>query len=174
MERYGVRRIAALALVLIGAGTGLTVVMNAAWQLAVLWGVLVGLGTGATALVFGALVANRWFVERRGLVIGLLGAAWATGQLVFLPLPPASSMSRRRGLGGHRRHGVRPRAFVLVVIRDRPGDVGLRLTAPPRAALEPAPAGRRLRAAAARPPSPCWRGLPQPCLLLAATFFVCG
>ena len=85
MERFGIRRIAALALLLISAGTGLTLVMTDAWQLVLLWGVLVGLGTGSTALVFGALVTSRWFVTRRGLVLGVLGAAWATGQLVFLP-----------------------------------------------------------------------------------------
>ena len=86
MERFGIRNIAALALSLIALGTGLTLAMNAAWQLVLLWGVLVGLGTGSTALVFGALVANRWFTKNRGLVMGILGAAWATGSLVFLPL----------------------------------------------------------------------------------------
>ena len=85
MERVGVRRIAAGAMLLVAIGTALTTVMTQAWQLVLLWGVLVGLGTGATALVFGALIANRWFVKHRGLVIGVFGAAWATGQLVFLP-----------------------------------------------------------------------------------------
>ena len=37
------------------------------------------------ALVFGAIVANRWFVARRGLITGVFSAANATGQLVFLP-----------------------------------------------------------------------------------------
>ena len=50
------------------------------------WGVLVGTGSGVTALVLAAVVVNRWFEERRGLVLGLLTAANATGQLVFLPL----------------------------------------------------------------------------------------
>jgi len=31
-------------------------------------------------------IANRWFVHRRGLVVGLLTASNASGQLVFLPL----------------------------------------------------------------------------------------
>jgi MFS family permease len=48
-------------------------------------GVLVGTGTGVTAMVLAAVVVNRWFDERRGLVLGLLTAANATGQLVFLP-----------------------------------------------------------------------------------------
>ncbi|MCX6602509.1 MAG: MFS transporter, partial [Acidobacteria bacterium] len=86
MERFGIRQIAVLALGLIAVGTGLTLVMNAAWQLAILWGLFVGVGTGSTALVFGALIANRWFVRNRGLVLGILGAAWATGSLIFLPL----------------------------------------------------------------------------------------
>ena len=54
----------------------------AAWFL---WGVPVGVGTGSMALVFGAIVANRWFVRQRGLVIGVFSAASSTGQLVFLP-----------------------------------------------------------------------------------------
>jgi predicted MFS family arabinose efflux permease len=38
------------------------------------------------ALVFAATVANRWFVAHKGLVVGALTAASATGQLIFLPL----------------------------------------------------------------------------------------
>ncbi|MEK9664267.1 MAG: MFS transporter [Candidatus Nanopelagicales bacterium] len=86
MERFGIRQVAAGALLLIGLGTGLTLVMTESWQLVIFWGLFVGLGTGATALVFGSLVANRWFVKRRGLVMGIFGAAWATGQLLFLPI----------------------------------------------------------------------------------------
>ena len=36
-------------------------------------------------LVFGAIVANRWFHTHRGLVMGVFSAANATGQLIFLP-----------------------------------------------------------------------------------------
>ena len=86
LERIGVRRTAVWALLLISAGCLATTVMTAPWQLAALWGVVIGVATGSIALVFGAIVANRWFVTRRGLIVGILGAAWATGQLVFLPL----------------------------------------------------------------------------------------
>jgi len=86
MERFGLRRVVAGALTLVAAGIGLTVFMTAAWQLLLLWGLAVGLGTGSMALVFGAIVANRWFVTRRGLVMGVFSAASATGQLAFLPL----------------------------------------------------------------------------------------
>ena len=60
--------------------------MQNQWQLTLLWGVLVGTGTGVTSMVLAAIIANRWFDERRGLVLGVLSAANATGQLVFLPL----------------------------------------------------------------------------------------
>ncbi len=85
MERFGLRRVVASSLLLVAAGSGLTLVMTAAWQLWLLWGLAIGLGTGSLALVFGAIVANRWFVRHRGVVIGLFSAASSAGQLVFLP-----------------------------------------------------------------------------------------
>lgn len=86
MERFTLRKVVATALVLVAGGSGLTTLMTAAWQLWVLWGVFIGVGTGMLALVFGAVVANRWFAKRRGLVMGFFSAANACGQLVFLPI----------------------------------------------------------------------------------------
>lgn len=86
MDRFPVRWVAVGALVLVAAGSGMTVLMTQVWHLLLLWGVLVGVGTGAMALVLGAVVANRWFTKHRGLVMGLFSAANAAGQLVFLPL----------------------------------------------------------------------------------------
>jgi len=85
-ERFGLRRVVTIALLCIAAGSALTTLMRAPWQLDLLWGVVVGAGTGMMASVFAATVANRWFVRRRGTVLGILTAASATGQLVFLPL----------------------------------------------------------------------------------------
>jgi MFS family permease len=86
MERFGMRRVIASALVLVAAGSGLTIFMRESWQLVLCWGVLVGLGTGSMALAFVATVTDRWFVKHRGLVTGVLTAAGAAGQLIFLPL----------------------------------------------------------------------------------------
>src|SRR5918999_2571950 len=91
MERFGVRAVVSVALLLIAAGSGLSVGVTSSWQLVLLWGVLIGLGTGSMALVFAATVANRWFVRRRGLVMGVLTAASATGQLIFLPVLAVAS-----------------------------------------------------------------------------------
>jgi MFS family permease len=85
MERFGVRRVVVGALMAVSAGSALTIFMNQPWQLDLRWGVVVGIGTGSMASVLAATVASRWFVKRRGLVLGALTAAGATGQLIFLP-----------------------------------------------------------------------------------------
>ena len=85
MERFGIRAVTAVALALIGAGSALTVLVNQSWQILLTWGLLIGLGTGSMALVFAATIANTWFTRSRGLVIGILTAGSAAGQLVFLP-----------------------------------------------------------------------------------------
>jgi MFS family permease len=103
------------------------VFMTASWQLLLCWGVLVGLGTGSMAMSLVATVSGRWFVARRGLVSGVLTAAGATGQLVFLPLVAQVNA----------RFGWRPAAlgtaaaalavvpFVAWLLRDRPRDLGV-------------------------------------------------
>jgi predicted MFS family arabinose efflux permease len=117
------------------------VLAQAAWQLVLTWGVLIGLGTGSMALVFAATVANAWFVKRRGLVMGVLTAGGAAGQLVFLPvvayLVEATSWKIASLLIAAAAVAVLP--LVLMLLRDRPADLGLapygddRVVTPPRA-----------------------------------------
>lgn len=85
IDRYGVRRIVFTALALIAGGIGFGMVANSQWQLFIAWSLMLGVGSGMTALVLGAVIVNRWFCQRRGLVIGILTASAATGQLAFLP-----------------------------------------------------------------------------------------
>lgn len=85
MLRFGLRKIMMLAVSITAAGIGLTALVSQSWQLDLLWGLVVGGGTGMTALVLGATVAYTWFAQRRGLVIGLMTASSASGQLLFLP-----------------------------------------------------------------------------------------
>ncbi|MFE0643432.1 MFS transporter [Streptomyces sp. NPDC058877] len=127
MDRFGIRRVVAVALTTISVGSLLTVWMTTTWQLVLYWGGLVGLGSGSMALAFAATVTNRWFVARRGLVTGILTAAGASGQLIFLPL--------LSWLVVH--HGWRPAAvtvalvalavvpFVWLLLRDHPADLRL-------------------------------------------------
>ena len=127
IQRYGMRRIVAVALVLIVLGLGLSTVMTELWQLWLYWGLLTGLGTGLTAMVLGATVANRWFSKSRGLVIGILTASSATGQLAFLPL--AAMIADNAGW----RMAIIPAVIacaiaallMLLLGRDHPSDLGL-------------------------------------------------
>lgn len=86
MERFTVRKVVMSALTLVAISSTSTIFMTQPWHLWALWGIGVGVGTGAMALVFAATIANRWFVARKGIVIGALTAATASGQLVFLPM----------------------------------------------------------------------------------------
>jgi sugar phosphate permease len=138
MDRVGVRRVVAGALLLIALGAGLTTVMSAAWQLVLYWGVLVGLGSGALTMTVAATVAQRWFVRRRGVVTGALSAAGHVGQLLFLPMLA----------WGVQRYDWRPAVVTLAVaagavavavwllLRDHPAQLGLR----PYGATEDVPA----------------------------------
>jgi predicted MFS family arabinose efflux permease len=127
MERFGLRQVVGVALILIAAGAGLSVLAQAAWQLVFTWGVLIGLGTGSMALVFAATVTNAWFVKRRGLVMGILTAGGAAGQLVFLPLvaylAEATSWVMASLLIAAAALAALPLAVGL--LRDRPSDLGL-------------------------------------------------
>lgn len=127
MDRFGVRPILAGALTLIATGTALSVLMTQSWQLLLLWGVCVGIGTGSISMGFVATVATRWFVERRGLVTGVLTAASATGQLIFLPL--VAEITSRHGwrwasiIVAAAALAVVP--LILVFTRDHPADKGI-------------------------------------------------
>jgi MFS family permease len=174
MNKYGVRRIVLIAQAIVAACLITSLWMTSLWQLLLLWGVGVGLGTGMTALVLGATVATRWFVARRGLVVGVLTASVATGQLIFLPLLTSLAVS----------YGWRVALMVvcaavgcaavvmLLVMRDRPSDVGLLPyghegpppAAPPAPASVTAAAFGALRDAART--KAFW--------ILFATFFICG
>ncbi|SEH25308.1 MFS transporter [Magnetospirillum fulvum] len=173
MDRFGVRRTMAVALSVLAVGVAATIAMGAPWQMILLWGIVVGAGSGSIALVLGATVVTRWFDSWRGTVMGVLSAANATGQLVFLPL-----MALAVQHWGWRAAVllVAAAAAILVpavwlLMRERPADLGVW----PVGATEPPP-----------PPPP--RGNPartaivalgegmrsRDFWLLAGGFFVCG
>ncbi|WP_174186800.1 MFS transporter [Nocardia barduliensis] len=128
MDRFGIRRVVACALLLVAAGSGLTVFMSQPWHLVLTWGLLVGIGVGSMSMPFVATITGRWFVRQRGLVTGVLTAAGATGQLIFLPLVSALATA----------HGWRAPSLivagaalavaplVLLFVRDYPSDLGVR------------------------------------------------
>jgi len=128
LNRYGLRNVTLASLLVVASGLVASLFMTQVWQLVLLWGVVIGLGTGMTALVLGATIAARWFAARRGLVVGILTASVATGQLVFLPLLASltESLGWRPALGLICVMLGLAASVVLLVMRDRPGDLGLR------------------------------------------------
>ncbi|HWW69949.1 MAG TPA: MFS transporter, partial [Duganella sp.] len=127
MERFGLRQVVVTALALVGAGMALATRMTQFWHLVLFWGIMLGVGSGMTALVLSAIVSNRWFDSRRGLVVGLLTASSATGQLIFLPV--GAWLIERFGW----RMAVIPvfaacalvAVLVLLLMRNRPNELGL-------------------------------------------------
>src|SRR6266576_1914073 len=176
LNRYGLRNVTLSALLVVVSGLVTSLAMTKIWHLMLLWGVVIGIGTGMTALVLGATIAARWFVARRGLVVGILTASVATGQLVFLPLLATLTdhYGWRVALGlVCVMLGIAAFA-VLMIMRDRPSDLGLRpfgdegtepLPAPPpnNTPIMVAALGT-LRDASKSPVF--W--------ILFATFFICG
>ncbi|AXA40137.1 MFS transporter [Rhizobium leguminosarum] len=175
MNYFGVRKVIFFALALIGAGFVGSLFMTTLWQLLLLWGIVVGFGTGLTAMVLAATVSSRWFTKHRGLVVGMLSASSATGQLVFLPLMAELT----------ERYGWRSTVFfvcamimvaalaVLAFMRDRPAD--LNLPSFGETQVTPPPPSTSLAAALMTPitvlkeiskTSTFW--------ILFATFFICG
>ena len=128
MASIGVRRTLLLGLGIIALATAATAGIATPAELVLTWGVGVGLGVGLIGIVVAATVSTRWFYERRGTVMGLLTAANATGQLVFLPLLAFVAQ----------KFGWRPLGLLLAAVaaavalpvalfmRERPEAIGLR------------------------------------------------
>jgi sugar phosphate permease len=177
MERYGLRAVMCIGLALVGSGMALVTFASQLWQLFIVWSLMLGVGTGMTAMVLGAVVASRWFVGRRGLVIGMLTASSATGQLAFLPV--AAWMIEHWGW----RSAVVPVFFgailiallCLLFVRNRPSDLGLLPygQTPEQAATTPVAAAVAMNW---RTPFVILReaSSSRTFWILAGTFFICG
>ncbi len=174
MDRFGVRRTMTLALAATALGVALSPAMREPWQLILLWGVVVGIGCGFIGAFLAPFIATRWFHQRQGVVIGVLTAANAAGQLVFLP-----TMATLVTYAGWRAMSLGLAAIVMLFVpvlallmRDRPEDLGLAAYGGTRAA-DPAPPP------AGNPIAVTFRALADGARsrdfwLIAGSYFVCG
>lgn len=174
MERFGIKRVVLFALTAVGSGALLTMAIDSLWQLVALWGFVVGVGTGSMALVFAASIVNRWFIERKGLVIGALTAAAATGQLIFLPT--LSSLAMDYGWRSvSLTVGIAALAMVpliKVLLPERPASIGAAPFGAPADWVDvPAPVGNAARLAISTL-SQAFRV--KNFWYLTISFFVCG
>ena len=127
MLRYGLRRVVVASTIMTAVALLGTAQMNARWHLWFSLGILLGTAGGMVALPLSATVANRWFAKRRGLAMGMLRAAFAAGQLSFMPA--AAWLATHYGwrmavLPAIIGAGVYAALFILLA-RDWPTDVGL-------------------------------------------------
>ncbi|HJU19264.1 MAG TPA: MFS transporter [Stellaceae bacterium] len=174
MDRFGARRTMVLALAATAAGVALTPLMHAPWQLILLWGVVVGLATGFVGGYLAAFIAARWFHERAGLVVGILTAANAAGQLVFLP-----SMAEIATAAGWRIMSLVLAGTVVaflpllaLLMRNRPEDLGLARYGDKTGSRPPAPPAGNPVAVAFRALADGVRS--RDFWLIAGGYFVCG
>lgn len=170
VDRFGPKRILLAGGALVASSIWLLFSVRELWQFFVVWGVLIGVGTGATGNVVSSAVAHRWFRTHQGLVVGLFGAAVSAGQLIFLPL--MATVLEAQGWRSALAIVAIAVALMLVPLvlfmRDRPSDVGLRAYGETDgiAARERAQDERRTPLRAALRTRDFW--------LLAGSFFVCG
>src|SRR3954447_22412361 len=176
LNRYGLRNVTLTAQLIVVSALVLSLGMTEVWQLVALWGVVIGIGTGMTALVLGATIATRWFAGRRGLVVGIMTASVATGQLVFLPL--LASLTERFGwrlaLGFVCIMLCVSALAVLLAMRDRPSDLGLRPFGDEGTEPLPAPPPSQGSITAVALGTLCDASKSRAFWILFATFFVCG
>jgi MFS family permease len=169
MGSIGIKGVTVLSLALTAGSLLAAIVVSDIWLLTLTFGLLAGLATGLVASVLGATVANRWFIQSRGLVVGVFGASVSAGQLVFFPLLTtlAVGVGWRAGAIVMAAISVVLLVPVLLLFRNDPADVGqLPRGAEPGSVVEPAP-----------PPDPSVmrRAIRSPDFwFLASTFFVCG
>ena len=165
IARIGLRATTVSSLILAAISFLFSARTESLWSFYLWFGFGAGLASGLIASVLGATVANRWFVDRRGLVTGIFGASMSAGLLVFFPFFTALAAN-----SGWRRSLEIGAVLLLVtalptawLMRDAPADVGL---APYGGTPEPtkSPDKGLFRRAAQRPEF--W--------LLAGTFMVCG
>jgi len=83
-DRYGPRKVG----IFMGTFTGLSLLLTsqarAPWQLLITYSLLFSLGTGAVYTVVNS-TASRWFVQKRGLVVGITSSGGGVGAIIMAP-----------------------------------------------------------------------------------------
>jgi MFS family permease len=85
-DHWGARVVFTGSLGLMAVGAFASAYMTRLWHLYVASGILMSVGAGGATLTSAVPLLMRWFDRRRGLVMGIAGAAMSAGQLVVIPL----------------------------------------------------------------------------------------
>jgi MFS family permease len=171
---YGPRRVLTWSAILLIAGLVVAITMTTRWQLWLALGIALGVAPGMTALVMATAISTRWFTARRGLVLGIISAGNATGQLIFLM--PAAWIAQTYGW----RFALVPTVLLMGLLAllvvlfaiDRPSELGI---APyGEDTVQPDPVRPRGSVFALSIDALLVAGRSPVFWVLAFTFFVCG
>lgn len=83
-DRYGPRLTLAISIIALSTGYALMSIINVPWQLYAFYGIIIGTGAGF-AFVPVTSTVSRWFVERRGMALGITVAGVGIGTLILAP-----------------------------------------------------------------------------------------
>ena len=86
MDRLGPTRVIVLGSVFLGAGLGLSCLIQTWWQWYLFFGFITGMGIGCTGWICNTTVVQNWFKEQRGLAMGIISSGIGVGILVWVPL----------------------------------------------------------------------------------------
>jgi MFS family permease len=127
-DRYGPRIVMTISGLLLGIGYLLMAYVNNVWQFYLFYGLILGIGMGGSFVPLVSTVA-RWFVERRGMMTGIVAAGVGMGAFVG---PPVAS--RLISIYGWRASYVMLGSIVLIVIvlcaqfiKRGPAQIGLNI-----------------------------------------------
>ena len=84
MDTYGPRKVTMFLGTFTGLSLLLTSLVHSSWQLFITYSLLLSLGTGP---IYGVIntTASRWFVKKRGLVVGITSSGGGMGAIVIAP-----------------------------------------------------------------------------------------
>jgi MFS family permease len=85
LDKYGPKKVSLVMSLFTGLSLLASSQVHSPWQLYLTYGGLQALGTGALFAVVSS-TASRWFIKKRGLVIGITSAAGAIGEIILAPL----------------------------------------------------------------------------------------
>jgi MFS family permease len=86
VDRFGSRVVVTVGTLVLAVALAATGRATTLWQLYLFYGVLAAVGLAATGHVVASAILVRWFVKRRGTVVGVLSGASMAGMTFLVPI----------------------------------------------------------------------------------------
>jgi len=140
VDRFGIKRVLAPSVAVFGLLLLAVPLISSLWQLILLYVLMGSLAVGSNSIAYMRLLAG-WFDRRRGLAIGIAGSGTGLG-FAYVPVITQYAVAAWGWRGGYVCLGLIMLCvtlpMVILVLRERPEDVGLHVDGDP----EPHPLDR--------------------------------